>query len=112
MFDCILIVVGVVVTLEVDGKDVSLPDPSGGEFNAAGDFDSLLPVDDLPMLSRIDPCGVGTFGSSGMEVLRTEAAELCGRVADGTERRGLMRLMVLAEHGSDLPGAVLRAVRD
>jgi hypothetical protein len=48
--------VGIVVTLEVDGKPVTVPDPSGGSCDAAGDFDRLLPFSaDLPVLSRIDP---------------------------------------------------------
>ena len=33
---------GVVVKLEVDGRVVTLPDPSGGTFSAACDFDRVL----------------------------------------------------------------------
>ena len=55
---------GVVFTLEIDGRVVSLPDPSGGTFTAAGDFDRLLPLETqlavsfsvaTPTLERIDP---------------------------------------------------------
>ncbi len=46
---------GVDFILEIEGRVVSVPDPSGGECNAAGDFDGLLPVRaDLPTLHRID----------------------------------------------------------
>ena len=42
-----------------DGRLVTLVDPSGGTFTAAGDFDRLIPADDarLPLLSSLDPFG-------------------------------------------------------
>jgi len=102
---------GVVVTLEINGQVVSLPDPSGGEFNAAGDFDRLLPFSpDLLLLSRIDPYGDVEFGSSDMAAIRDEAGSLVAM--DGPERRGLLRLQVLAAYGSRIPGSVLHSLGD
>ena len=70
---------GVVVTLEINGRVISLPYPSGGEFNAAGDFDRLLPVSpDLVLLGRIDPYGNVKFGSSDMAAIHDEAEGLVG----------------------------------
>jgi hypothetical protein len=104
---------GVVVTLEINGRVISLPDPSGGEFNAAGDFDRLLPVSpDLVLLGRIDPYGNVKFGSSDMAAIHDEAEGLVGLAREGPERRGLLRLQVLAAYGSRIPGSVLRFLGD
>ena len=104
---------GVVVTLEINGQVVSLPDPSGGEFNAAGDFDRLLPFSpDLLLLSRIDPYGDVEFGSSDMAAIRDEVGSLVALARDGPERRGLLRLQTLAAHGSRIRGSVLHSVGD
>ena len=48
---------GIDAELKVRGQAVTLADPSGGTFNAAADFDRLLPVtqDAFPALGRIDP---------------------------------------------------------
>jgi hypothetical protein len=104
---------GVVVTLEVNGQVVSLSDPSGGEFNAAGDFDRLLPFSpDLPLLGRIDPNGQVEFGSSDMAAIRDEVGSLVALAWEGPEQRGLMRLQALAAHGSRIPGSVLHSLGD
>ena len=109
----ILLGMGVVVTLEVNGRVVSLPDPHGGEFNAAGDFDRLLPFSpDLLMLGRIDPYGEVEFGSSDMAAFRDEVGSLLALAKDGPERRGLLRLQALAAHGSRIPGSVLHSLGD
>jgi hypothetical protein len=112
---------GVVITLEINGRVVSLPDPSGGTFNAAGDFDRLLPLETqlpvsfsvaTPMLGRIDPYGEVSFGSADMKAIAGEALALSAHAKEGAEQRGLDRLRVLAERGSHEPGSVLRAVGD
>lgn len=104
---------GVVVTLEINGQVVSLPDPSGGEFSASGDFDRLLPFRvDFPLLSRIDPYGDVDFNSSDMAAIPDEVAGLVELAKDGPERRGLLRLEALAVYGSRIPGSVLRSVGD
>jgi hypothetical protein len=104
---------GVVVTLEVNGQVVVLPDPSGGEFNAAGDFDRLLPFSPaLLLLSRIDPEGDVEFGSSDMAAIRDEVGSLLALGGDGPERRGLLRLQTLSAHGCQIDGSVLHSVGD
>lgn len=104
---------GVVVTLEINGRVISLPDPSGGEFNAAGDFDRLLPAGpDLVVLGRIDPCGNVEFSSSDMPAICDEVGGILGLAKEGPERRGLLRLRALAAHGSQIPGSVLRSLGD
>jgi hypothetical protein len=104
---------GVDFILEIEGRVVSVPDPSGGECNAAGDFDGLLPLSvDLPMLRRIDVWGEVEFAPSEMAAIVGEAEELLNRAKDGPERRGLLRLQALAAHGSQVAGSVLRARGD
>jgi hypothetical protein len=48
---------GVCAELIVRGRAVVLSDPAGGTFNAASDFDRLLPVAGrfFPVLAGIDP---------------------------------------------------------
>jgi hypothetical protein len=104
---------GVVVTLEVNGQVVSLTDPSGGEFNAAGDFDMLLPFSpNLLLLSCIDPYGEVEFGPSDMTAIRDEVGSLLALAKEGPEQRGLLRLQTLAAHGSRVPNSVLHSVGD
>ncbi len=112
---------GVVITLEVDGRVVTLPDPAGGIFNAAGDFDRLLPLEtqllgsisvELPTLRRIDPHGEVVFGPADMEAIASEAPALMAHAKEGAEQRGIDRLRALAERGIREPGSVLRAVGD
>lgn len=80
---------------------VTLPDPAGGASNAAGDFDRLLLfASALPLRSRIDEHGDVEFSSSELDSVRDEASSLMDLARDGAERRGLMRLVALASHGS------------
>jgi hypothetical protein len=104
---------GVDFTLEIEGRVVTVPDPSGGECNAAGDFDRLLPVRaDLPMLHRVAVYDDVQFMQSDMAAIVDEAGQLLDRAKEGRERRGLLRLQALALHGSQVAGAVLRARGD
>jgi hypothetical protein len=103
--------VGVVAVLEVEGRGVNLPDPPGGSFNAAADYDRLLPLArSLPMLRRIDEHGDIQFLWTELLSLRIVAAGLLRLARDGPERRGLMRLTALAAHGSQLPGSMVRTL--
>jgi hypothetical protein len=105
--------VGVVATLEVDGHGVTLPDSSGGSFNAAGDFDRLLAfASSFPVLGRIDEHGDVRFVSTELLSVSEEASDLLTLARDGPERRGLLRLIALATHGSQLPGSTLHVVGD
>lgn len=82
--------------------------------DAAGDFDRLLPLraDVFPMLSRIDPVGGTDFGPSEMTAIVHEAEMALALTKTGPERRGVLRLQVLAAHGTGIPLATLRIARD
>lgn len=62
------------------GAIKNLDDPSGGRFDAAGDFDRLI--------SRFFP--------AQMSQLISEVDRLLPVAADGPDRRGLLRLRALA----------------
>jgi hypothetical protein len=100
-----LAVVGVDAVLDVAGRAVTVPDPSGGTCNAAGDFDRLIPVDPktYPTLSRIDPWAYVTFDAEDMAAMLPEIEQLLAIAQQGPERRGLLRLRALAEHGQHHP---------
>src|SRR6478735_5636485 len=68
-----------------------LPDPHGGTFDAAGDFDRLLvPYSDVtsPMWRYIDPDGDTLFNRLQMPPFRDELERLRSVARDGPERRG------------------------
>lgn len=93
---------GVIVVLRrSSGEDVrGLPDPAGGTFDAAGDFDRWLspPVDsELRALSLVDADGTTTLGSGQVALLLADVAHLLASDLKPTERRGLERLRALAE---------------
>jgi hypothetical protein len=98
---------GVRAVLMVRGQPVTLADPSGGTFDAAGDFDRLLPVpaESFPVLGRIDPFGKTVIPGEDLAAVAREAGQLLGQVAEGPERRGLLRLRALATAGQDDPAA-------
>jgi hypothetical protein len=72
---------GIYAELKVRGQAVTLADPSGGKFDAAGDFDQLLPVpeDIFPVLARIDPYGEVTIRHPDLAALAAEAAYCSAR---------------------------------
>lgn len=96
-----------------------LSDPNGGTFDAAGDFDRFL--DDglgsvrdmsLPTLRRFDPIGVSELQAEDMPALLVDV-NVCLRVARaGPERRGLLRLAVLAEACAQETGSCLVCTGD
>lgn len=106
----------ILVSLLIDGTAVTLPDPSGGYFDAAGDFDRLLPMEnqlradhvpELSTLSRIEAYADVEFTRDDLAAVAEEAAALLPFAQPGAEARGLQRLRALAEHGAVTPGAVL-----
>ena len=101
---------GVSAKLIVRGQAVSLADPSGVDFNAAGDFDRLLPVPakTFPILARIDPYRDTAVLSVDMPALASEVALLLQQAKQGPERHGLLRLRALALAGRAEPDAFLR----
>jgi hypothetical protein len=89
---------GMVVTLRAsDGTVIrKLPDPSGGSFDAAGDFDQLLEAPGRwPVLGSSDPYDVTTLRSNDMDRLLKDVEAALAAAKAGPERRGLLRLQVL-----------------
>lgn len=99
-----------------DGRPVRrLPDPSGGTFDAAGDFDRF--VDDsyfgnptdlrLPCLESVDPYADTEMAADVMPGLLEELLLVVPLAKDGPEKRGLLRLKVMAEHCAGREGSSL-----
>ncbi len=96
-----------------------LPDPSGGTFDAAGDFDRFLDQppyiqvsDGLPVLESLDPFGTTVMPSGVMARLISDCVRALAVAKDGPERRGLLRLRVLAEECSRRPESALHWIGD
>lgn len=109
--------VGVGVHAELVGPDGpvgALADPGGGLFNAAGDFDRLLPASEPAggCLSRVDPYGSTSFEPAEMDVLVDEVDRLILLAKEGPERRGLLRLRALAVECRSRPGSWLKFLGD
>jgi hypothetical protein len=77
------------------------PHPSGGTFDAAGNFDRLLGNDAYPVLSTIDPYTDTTWDRATMPALMNDIAVALDEARSGSERRGLLRLQVFAERCRD-----------
>ncbi len=82
-----------------DGRTVTVADPTGGTFTAAGDFERLVPADDarLPLLSALDPFGEWSVPFDRLRDLAVEVAIVTGLAKDGPESRGLARLAAQVE---------------
>jgi hypothetical protein len=103
----------VVLVDHVGREPKRIPDPTGGSFDAAGDFDRLLDLrPDLPLWSSIDQYGDTTLSASRMDALLRELEQLLGLSVDGPERRGLERLHVMAALCRDTDGMSLLFVGD
>jgi hypothetical protein len=91
-----------------------LPDPNGGHFDAAGDFDRILPAGDerFVLLGRVDPYGDTVLRPEDMSGLIDEVDKLIDVSHQGSERRGLRRLRVLAAECRDTSDSQLRFVGD
>ena len=103
---------GLYVTLRGgDGAEVrGIPDPFGGTFDAAGDFDELLGTGASALFDAIDPYDVTTFASSEMSTFAARVDALMATIPEdakargrkGTAWRGLTRLRLMVELcGSD-----------
>jgi hypothetical protein len=105
---------GVIAVLEIEDRPVRLPDPSGGTFNAAGDFDSLIPFAEskFSVLSKVDPYGDTQVARSDLAALRAEIDLLVKEVSGSAERHGLLRLRALVDAARDEPAGVLRFIGD
>lgn len=92
-----------------------LPDPSGGTFDAAGDFDRFIDpaysgyLEDarLPGLQSVDPYADTEMASDAMSHLVRDLLLALPLAKDGSEKRGLLRLKVMAEHCARHEGCVL-----
>ena len=89
-----------------DGRPVRrLPDPSGGTFDAAGDFDRFVNESyiglgqdlDLSTLGKIDPYADTEMHPDHMAALLEDIAQVLPRAKAGPELRGLLRLQVMAK---------------
>ncbi|MFE9207401.1 hypothetical protein [Micromonospora sp. NPDC007230] len=106
---------GVQASLWQAGKQlIGLPDPAGGTFDAAGDFDRVLGREGpgFPLLSRVDPYGDVQFMPSDMPQLLSEIERLLPFARQGPERRGLERLRILAEVCATMTDASIAFVGD
>jgi transposase InsO family protein len=102
--------VGVQVHLCRAGQHITgIADPSGGHFDAAGDFDRLIPTGDanFPLLGGVDPHDDLELGQDTMPGLISEVDKLLPLAWQGAERRGLLRLLALAEICAGTTGASL-----
>jgi len=101
---------GVHAELVLHGRVLTLADPSGGTFSAAGDFDRLLPASgkSFPILAKVDPYEDVALLGGDLAALASEVALLLTMARPGPERRGLLRLQALALAGQAEPDAVLR----
>ncbi|PGH42338.1 hypothetical protein GA0070622_1842 [Micromonospora sediminicola] len=106
---------GVQASLWQAGRQlIGLPDPAGGTFDAAGDFDRVLGREEssFPLLSRVDPYGDVQFMPFDMPQLLSEIERLLPSARQEPERRGLERLRILAEVCATMTDASIAFVGD
>jgi hypothetical protein len=101
---------GIQVELRVAGERIQrLPDPAGGFFDAAGDFDRLVfhgnPA--LRLLGRLDPHSETRFGTGQMQQLVADVELLLTLAKAGAEHHGLMRLRSMAERCAEQHGELV-----
>ena len=67
------------------GQVITLADPSGGTFTAAGDFDRLLPISGKSsgILARVDPYRDAIVSCGDMAALASEVALLLTQAKQG-----------------------------
>ena len=80
-----------------------LDDPSGGTFDAAGDFDRLLAAGSptCRLLHYVDPYGDTMFNSVQMSDVLDDIERLGQQELKPTERRGLDRLRAMCHRCRD-----------
>ncbi|WP_433300419.1 hypothetical protein ACQP2F_08980 [Actinoplanes sp. CA-030573] len=106
---------GIQARLHRAGQQLTmLPDPDGGSFDAAGDFDRLLPAADptFLVLSQVDAHGDLDVTRDKMPQLISDIDRLRPLARTGPERRGLLRLRALAEQCATTPGTSLMFLGD
>ena len=99
--------VDAVLTHEDASRFTELPDPAmGGTFDAAGDFDRLIPAHDDASFACwrfIDFYGRTVFNRRQMPVFIEELDRLLPSAKNGPERNGMLRLRMLASIGVAKP---------
>lgn len=90
----------------------AIEDPSGGKFDAAGDFDRFLGQRALAVLAGIDPYGDTLLQPSDMTKFLGDITTALTDAKDGPEARGLLRLRVLAQLCRDQASSHLFFVGD
>jgi hypothetical protein len=101
---------GIQVELRVAGERIQrLPDPAGGSFNTAGDFDRLVFHGNsaVGLLGRLDPHGETRFDACQMQQLVAEVELLLTLAKAGPEHRGLIRLRSMAERCAEQHGELM-----
>jgi len=95
--------VNAVLRSEAGEQIRNLVDPSGGTFDAAGDFDRVLSRhdSDLVLLKYVDPYGDTVFNKLQMLDLLADIDVLRGDDLQPAEERGLARLQGIAERCRD-----------
>ena len=83
-----------------------ITDPSGGSFDAAGDFDRFIDSLDGPSLTGVDPYDGTSLAGADLLRLAEEIEELLAVELSGAERRGLLRLKVMATQALDGDGSL------
>jgi hypothetical protein len=85
----------VVLVDKQDQTQGAIPDPAGGLFDAAGDFDRLGIDESLPLWSSVDPDTDTEFTAGQAGPLLAEVDRLRALARSGAEARGLDRLAAL-----------------
>jgi hypothetical protein len=101
---------GIQVELRLAGELVrALPDPAGGSFDAAGDFDRLVPsrASECPLLGGVDPHGETCLDAAEMPALVAEIDLILRHARPGAEHRGLLRLRTMALHCAQEQGSLV-----
>lgn len=98
-----------VFLVRVGIRVVGMSEPAGGAFDAAGDFDRLIPTADptFPLLGLIDPYGDLTLSQPSMRELTIEIDRILPQAREGPERNGLRRLRAMAEICTATPDGTL-----
>jgi hypothetical protein len=111
---CASVPIVVVVKKENREQVRGFVDPAGGTFDAAGDFDGVLPEGDgsFPLLKYVDRYGDTIFNTAQMDDLLADIERLTALRLQPVERRGLERLRVMAERCRNEPHLYLWFVGD
>ena len=93
----------VVRVVDEVGRPIDVADPIDGTFNLASEFDRLIPFFDsrFRCLGVVDPWGDTVFNQVQMPYLLEDLDRLDLKGATETQREGIRRLRLMAEHCRD-----------